>query len=111
MSELSLSRSTVVVVVVMETLKGIFGTAKDSSTEATRPKAIERTPSGTKKWIKELSPLANSVVGRCARYTNYKPTNQQAIDAFFFFRNGYSRQNQLFSHSFAIRFPTLNNSL
>lgn len=87
MGELSLSRSTVVVVVivvVMETLKGIFGTAKDSSTAATRPKAIERTPSGTKKWIKELSPLANSVVGRCARYTNYKPTNQPAIDAFFF---------------------------
>jgi hypothetical protein len=78
----SLSRSTVVVV-VMETLKGIFGTAKDSSTEATRPQAIERTPSGTRKWIKELSPLANSVVGRCARYTNYKPPNQPAIDAFF----------------------------
>jgi hypothetical protein len=69
----------------METLKGIFGTAKDSSTEATRPKAIERTPSGTKKWIKELSPLANSVVGRCARYT--KPTNQptnQRLMLFFF---------------------------
>jgi hypothetical protein len=98
----------------METLKGIFGTAKDSSTEATRPKAIERTPSGTKKWIKELSPLANSVVGRCARYTNYKPTNQptnQRLMLLFFFLNGYSRQNRLFSHSFAIRFPTLNNSL
>jgi hypothetical protein len=94
----------------METLKGIFGTAKDSSTEATRPKAIERTPSGTKKWIKELSPLANSVVGRCARYTNYKPTNHRLMLSFFFL-NGYSRQNQLFSHSFAIRFPTLNNSL
>jgi hypothetical protein len=89
----------------METLKGIFGTAKDSSTEATRPKAIERTPSGTKKWIKELSPLANSVVGRCARYTNYKPTNQRLM-LFFFPLNGYSRQNQLFGHSFAIRFPT-----
>lgn len=32
-----------------------------------KPKAIERTPSGTKKWVKELSPLANNVVGRCAR--------------------------------------------
>lgn len=33
-----------------------------------KPKAIERTPSGTKKWVKELSPLANNVVGRCARF-------------------------------------------
>jgi len=61
----------------METLKGIFGTAKDSSTEATRPKAIERTPSGTKKWIKELSPLANSVVGRCARILLVRPEDLQ----------------------------------
>jgi hypothetical protein len=49
----------------MNSIIDYFG-AKPVSQE--KPKAIERTPSGTKKWVKELSPLANNVVGRCARF-------------------------------------------
>jgi hypothetical protein len=30
-------------------------------------KGLERSPSRTRKWIKELSSLANVVVGHCAR--------------------------------------------
>ncbi len=30
-------------------------------------KGLKRSPSGTRKWIKELSSLANVVVGHCAR--------------------------------------------
>lgn len=34
-------------------------------------KELERTLSGNKKWIKELSSLANIVVGRCCRYASF----------------------------------------
>lgn len=47
------------------TLKDIFVGKKPVSE---RPQAIERSPSGTRKWIKEISSLANVVVGHCARY-------------------------------------------
>lgn len=49
----------------MNSIIEYFGAKPDSQE---KPKAIERTPSGTKKWVKELSPLANNVVGRCARF-------------------------------------------
>jgi len=32
-----------------------------------QPKGLECSSSGTRKWIKELSSLANVVVGHCAR--------------------------------------------
>lgn len=48
----------------MDTIKGYFG-AKPEVPE--KPIALERTPSGTRKSVKELSPLANNVIGRCAR--------------------------------------------
>lgn len=46
------------------TLKDIFGGKYNSSEK--QPE-LERSPSGTRKWIKELSSLANVVVGHCAR--------------------------------------------
>lgn len=46
------------------TLKEIFG-GKYSPVE--KQPELERTPSGTRKWIKELSSLGNVVVGHCAR--------------------------------------------
>lgn len=49
----------------MDSILGYFG-AKPAG--GGRPRAIERTPSGTKKWVKELSPLGNYVIGQCARY-------------------------------------------
>lgn len=45
------------------TLKEFFG----GKSVAEKPQ-LERNPSGTRKWIKELSSLANVVVGHCARY-------------------------------------------
>lgn len=78
-----------------------FG-AKPVSQE--KPKAIERTPSGTKKWVKELSPLANNVVGRCARFeflfllryflilAKPEAVDIARIDArFFFFQGSFAR--------------------
>lgn len=50
--------------VAMDSIIGYFG-AKPVNQE--KPIGIERTPSGTMKWVKELSPLGNNVVGRCAR--------------------------------------------
>jgi hypothetical protein len=32
-----------------------------------QPRGLDRSSSGTRKWIKELSSLANVVVGHCAR--------------------------------------------
>jgi hypothetical protein len=32
-----------------------------------QPKGLERSSLGTRKWIKELSSLANVVIGHCAR--------------------------------------------
>jgi len=46
------------------TLRDIFG-GKFGAIE--KEQGLERTPSGTRKWIKELSALANVVVGHCAR--------------------------------------------
>lgn len=51
----------------MDSIIGYFGAKPEKQQE--KPMAIERTPSGTVKWVKELSPLANNVVGRCARCT------------------------------------------
>ena len=45
------------------TLKDIFGGKFPSEKQL----ELERSPSGTRKWIKELSSLANVVVGHCAR--------------------------------------------
>lgn len=30
-----------------------------------------KSPSGQRKWISELSPLANVIVGRCSRYVSF----------------------------------------
>lgn len=46
------------------TFKDIFA-GKYSPSE--KQAELERSPSGTRKWIKELSSLANVVVGHCAR--------------------------------------------
>jgi hypothetical protein len=54
----------------MDSILGYFG-AKAGDQE--KPMAIERTPSGTMKWVHELSPLANNVVGRCARILLVRP--------------------------------------
>jgi len=40
-------------------------------------KGLERLPSGTRKWIKELSSLANVVVGHCARILLLHPEELQ----------------------------------
>ncbi|CAK9256900.1 unnamed protein product [Sphagnum jensenii] len=40
-------------------------------------KGLERSPSGTRKWIKELSSLANVVVGHCARILLLHPEELQ----------------------------------
>ncbi|XP_024368615.1 uncharacterized protein [Physcomitrium patens] len=58
----------------MDTIKGYFG-AKPEVPE--KPIALERTPSGTRKSVKELSPLANNVIGRCARILLVRPEDLQ----------------------------------
>ncbi|KAG0562314.1 hypothetical protein KC19_9G136300 [Ceratodon purpureus] len=61
----------------MDSIMDYFGGgAKPVNQE--KPMAIERTPSGTLKWVKELSPLANNVIGRCARILLVKPEDLQA---------------------------------
>lgn len=52
------------------TLKEIFN-GKYSPVE--RQPELNRSPSGTRKWIKELSSLGNVVVGHCARYHIPRP--------------------------------------
>lgn len=46
------------------TLKDIFG-GKFGAVE--KQQGLDRIPSGSRKWIKELSALANIVVGHCSR--------------------------------------------
>ncbi|CAK9865638.1 unnamed protein product [Sphagnum jensenii] len=42
-----------------------------------QPRGLERSSSGTRKWIKELSSLANVVVGHCARILLLQPEELQ----------------------------------
>ncbi|KAG0613383.1 hypothetical protein M758_6G098900 [Ceratodon purpureus] len=56
------------------TLKEILGGKYNSSEKQAE---LERSPSGTRKWIKELSSLANVVVGHCARILLLHPEELQ----------------------------------
>jgi hypothetical protein len=57
------------------TLKEIFN-GKYSPVERQSPE-LNRSPSGTRKWIKELSSLGNVVVGHCARILQLHPEELQ----------------------------------
>ncbi|XP_024370219.1 uncharacterized protein [Physcomitrium patens] len=54
------------------TLKDFFGGKYSEKTQG-----LDRSPSGTRKWIKELSSLANVVVGHCARILQLHPEELQ----------------------------------
>ncbi|XP_024538912.1 uncharacterized protein LOC9657817 isoform X1 [Selaginella moellendorffii] len=68
MAVLSRGKSLVENIMADSTMRSLFGAigSKAPSPQAQQVK-LEHSPSGTRKWIKELSPLANVVVGRCAR--------------------------------------------
>jgi hypothetical protein len=64
MAMLSRGRSFVESFLGDSALNNLFG---GKIADGGQMKGLERSPSGTRKWIKELSSLANVVVGHCAR--------------------------------------------